>query len=106
MPRHTRTRPPARKPRVGKKRRASKEKPQQNREAREGWKFPHAYEGEILPPVPDPDRWMSRQEAATRLGVTLKTIRKYIDSGTLESKRHGYYRLIAKASVEALAGKK
>lgn len=98
----TRTKPRTRKP-------ARKSRPpQKNRVAREGWKFPHVFDGVSYPPIADPAAWVSTTEAAAMLGVSLKTVKKYLvgDSPVLSSKRHGYFRLVKRADVVALAGRR
>lgn len=81
-----------------------KAKAKRPRLAADAWKAPHPFEGKVWPAVPDPDNWMSMAEVVKALGCSLKTVTNYINNGTVKSKKHGYFRLIDKASVLKLKG--
>lgn len=55
-----------------------------------------------MPKAPTPTYWLSIDEAAAILGLSSKTVRRYIAAGRLEAKRVGPKLIrVALASVEA-----
>ena len=50
----------------------------------------------------DAEAWLSPAEAATALGVTVKTVARWADEGRIRSARPGAHRRYRVADVEAL----
>lgn len=66
------------------------------------WNEPHIWRGQCVPSIADPNEWFSVKQAAAYLGVYRTTILKYDQQGTLERRQHGKWRLVSKASLDAL----
>ncbi len=49
----------------------------------------------------DPIRWMSTKEASARLGVTLRTLYRFLDEGRLAAFKFGRVIRLKEADVEA-----
>ncbi len=49
----------------------------------------------------DPIRWMSTREASERLGITLRTLYRFIDEGQLGAYKFGRVIRLKEADVEA-----
>ena len=52
-------------------------------------------------PRPDADEWISSQEAARRLGVTTRTLYRFIDQGDLAAYRMGRVIRLRTADLDA-----
>ncbi len=50
--------------------------------------------------MPEPIRWMSTREASQRLGVTLRTLYRFIDEGQLEAYKFGRVIRLKEGDVE------
>jgi excisionase family DNA binding protein len=50
--------------------------------------------------VTDPIRWMSTREASERLGITLRTLYRFIDEGQLSAYKFGRVIRLKEADVE------
>lgn len=50
--------------------------------------------------VTDPIRWMSTREASERLGITLRTLYRFIDEGQLGAYKFGRVIRLKEADVE------
>jgi excisionase family DNA binding protein len=50
--------------------------------------------------VADPIRWMSTREASERLGITLRTLYRFIDEGQLDAYKFGRVIRLKEADVE------
>ena len=51
-------------------------------------------------PVAEPIRWMSTREASERLGVTLRTLYRFIDEGQLPAYKFGRVIRLKESDVE------
>jgi len=51
--------------------------------------------------MPDPIRWMSTRETSARLGVTLRTLYRFIDEGQIPAYKLGRVIRLQESDVEA-----
>lgn len=51
--------------------------------------------------MPDPIRWMSTRETSERLGVTLRTLYRFIDEGQIAAYKLGRVIRLKESDVEA-----
>lgn len=51
--------------------------------------------------MPDPIRWMSTRETSERLGVTLRTLYRFIDEGQIPAYKLGRVIRLKESDVEA-----